>query len=191
MTAQRPILTPPFVVFFSPPSHSRQPWIQERFSQAGRCDPLPPSQAHLNIHTWRNSQRRKNLPTLWVEERTWDSTKGLFSLCTFDQVLDSIGGWNYGLLNKKRWCWFRCVCLWLCVKFILGFQGLTALGLWQACCTTPAHRKRNALTSFRSPSLRTAQSSAVRRGQTWRKAGGWKAEAKMGRKRMRGEPVRG
>lgn len=81
--------------------------------------------------------------------------------------------------------------VWLCAQFILGFQGLTALGLWQACCTTPAHRKCNALTSFRSPSLRTAQSSAVRRGQTWRKAGGWKAEAKMGRKRMRGETVRG
>lgn len=30
---------------------------------------------------------------------------GLFSLCTFDQVLDSAGGWNYGLLNKKVAVW--------------------------------------------------------------------------------------
>lgn len=30
-----------------------------------------------------------------------EPAKGLFSLCTFDQVLDSNGGWNYGLLSKK------------------------------------------------------------------------------------------
>lgn len=63
---------------------------------------------------------------------------------------------------------------------------------WQRlACDKPAapHQhieSANAFTGFRSPSLRTAQSSAVRRGQTWEKEGGWKAEAKTGRKRMRG-----
>ena len=42
--------------------------------------------------------------------------RGRYSLCTFDQVVDSIGGWNYGLLNKRLWCARASTCLSLCVS---------------------------------------------------------------------------
>lgn len=70
--------------------------MQDRFSQASECDPVPPSQVHLNKQTGEG----KSAYIMKGEETVRISQGGSF-LCTFDQVLDSSGGWNYGLLNKK------------------------------------------------------------------------------------------
>lgn len=69
------------------------------------------------------------------------------------------------------------------------FRGLTALGLWQACCTSSPTYTKCELPP--SPSLRTAEGSVGIRGQTWRKMAGKKKAQKTTSKRKKGELVRG
>lgn len=67
----------------------------------------------------------------------WEPAKGLFSLCTFDQVLDSNGGWNYGLLSKKvAVCAPACVSAGAAQAGQLSFRGLTVFGLAAPHTTT-------------------------------------------------------